>query len=83
MSTVACPSVAAATWTASSTAHASWLLIVKPTKRASADCASSVQEHLAGEVRHPLHADEDVGHRMRSLAGSNSGVASIEPTVTG
>src|SRR4051812_13596803 len=41
-STLALPPVAVATCTASSTAHASWLLIVKPTKRASADCASSV-----------------------------------------
>ncbi len=41
------------------------------------------QHHLAGGVDDPLHADEYAGHRMRSFAGSSSGVASIEPTVTG
>ena len=44
------------------------------------------EQHLAGGVGHPLDADQDVGHRIsaiRSLAGSNSGVASTEPTVTG
>ncbi len=42
------------------------------------------QQHLARGVRHPLQADEDVGHDLiRSLSGSKSGVASIEPTVTG
>src|SRR6478672_3979710 len=42
VSTLARPPVAAATWTASSTAHSSWLLIVKPAYRPSTAWASSV-----------------------------------------
>ena len=42
------------------------------------------QHDLAGGVGDPLDADQDAGHqRIRSLAGSSSGVASTEPTVTG
>ena len=43
-------------------------------------------EHdLAGGVRDPLDADQDVApcQRSLSLAGSSSGVASTEPTTTG
>ena len=83
MSTVAVPPVAAVVCTAISTAHSSWVLIVKPAYRPSTDWPSSVSTHLTGRVDDPLHADQYVGHRMRSFAGSSSGVASIEPTVTG
>ena len=53
------------------------------------------QGDLTGRVGNPLDADQDVdprrrdsvgargAHRIRSLAGSRSGVASTEPTVTG
>ena len=45
------------------------------------------QRHLAPGVGHPLDAHQHVRHRgqplIRSLVGSNSGVASLLPTVTG
>ncbi len=106
VSTVTWPSVAAATCTPSSTAHWSWLLIVKPTKRASADCASSVSStspeksgtrftqtstsvigspafHRWLRSERQRASRNHVDHRIRSLLGSNSDVASTEPTVTG
>ena len=41
------------------------------------------EDDLARRVDDALDADQWVGHLMRSLDGSRSGVASTEPTVTG
>ena len=41
------------------------------------------EDDLARRVDDALDADQWVGHLMRSLEGSRSGVASTEPTVTG
>ena len=78
--------MAEATWTASSTAQLSWLLIVKPTKRASADWASSVSSTSPEKSGTRLTQTRTLSigsHRIRSLPGSSSAVASTEPTVTG
>ena len=75
--------VAAATWIASSTAHSSWRL-VKPAYRPSTLWPSSVSTTSPEEsgTRLMQTNTSDV-HRMRSLAGSSSAVASTERTVTG
>ena len=41
------------------------------------------EDDLLGAVGDPLHADKNVRHRSRSFAGSSSGVASTDRTVTG
>ena len=78
------PSAAAAICTASSTAHSSWALIVKPANRPSTPWASSVSTtSLEESTTLFTQTSTDMAHRIRSLRGSNSAVASIEPTVTG
>ena len=82
--TAALPPVAAATWTASSTAHSSWVLTVKPAYRPSTDWASSVRTTSPDEsTTRFTQTSTSVMSPIRSLAGSSSGVASTEPTVTG
>ena len=85
VSTVASPPSAAVTCAASSTAHSSCALIVKPAKRPSTDWLSSVSTTSLVESGTRFTQTEDVCgvHRIRSLAGSNRPVASTEPTVTG
>ena len=82
--TVAVPSVAEVTCTAISTAHWSWSLVVKPTKRASTDWLSSVSSTSPETSGTRLTQTRTFDHHfIRSLVGSNSAVASTEPTVTG
>ena len=72
--------------TASSTAHSSCGLIVKPAYRPSTAWASSVSTTSLEEsgTRFTQTSTLPIGHqRSLSLAGSSSGVASTEPTVTG
>ena len=61
--------------------------MVKPTNRASADWASSVSSTSPEKSGTRLMQTRTFSHlelsRIRSLAGSSSGVASTEPTVTG
>ena len=81
---MASPPVAEAAWTASSTAHCSCWLMVKPAKRPSTACPSSVSTISLLESGTRLTQTSTLAiYLIRSLVGSRSGVASTEPTVTG
>ena len=72
--------------TASSTAQFSWALTVNPTNRASRACSSAVSSTSpAASGTRLMQTSTFVMDQplMRSLDGSNSGVASMDPTVTG
>ena len=77
------PPCASTIRTASSTAHSSCGLTVKPRYRVSIAEPSAVRTIRPPVARHALDADEDVHERMRVFSGSNSGVAPATATVTG